>query len=307
MNKTKIKKSMGCDWGDIFVISSGILFLMCLLISGLLVVGIGIPFIHVPQVPSLKDKITISLSFATAFFAIMSFSVNSNSTFKKNKLDIYLMRSKHFDSQFLKFKNMDDYNGHYDFLANIVKQMAFLYDTKYKTEKPILAITELSDKQAEFYNSFKNERISFNAIESSFREELSKKINIKKEISQLFLEVRVDISAYNLLIKGYGLKMNTESQRQFELIRFNSDVFAEYYSRPDKYQTINYQIILEMWQTMLINQKFGELAFHIVQSSGMLIKFPKDFSIRAVEKNDVNYIFDHIKENKKILDFMLKI
>ncbi|MCX2667209.1 hypothetical protein [Leuconostoc mesenteroides] len=294
------------NWRDTLVFFLGLLFSIFAIISFCLVLGIDIPIVRTPQISSLRDKITVSLSFTTALFAITSFTINTNNTFKKNKLDTDFMRSKYFNLKFDKFVDDKEFRNQYDYLVYVVEDMASMYDEKHATRIPILGMHERIESKNEEYFSFLNERISFTSIENYEKTYAGKSLNIKKNISKVFKQVHQDNLLFEALIKSYNLKMDKKSQELLETSKYKSSLFMEFYAKDDDYQKINYQIILEMWQVMLVNQKFGELAYEIVQSASMLIRYSKNFSIDSIELDDVNYIFKQVEKNKEILDFMFK-
>jgi len=295
------------NWRDTLVFFLGLLFSIFAIISFCLVLGIDIPIVRTPQISSLKDKITVSLSFTTALFAITSFTINTNNTFKKNKLDTDFMRSKYFNLKFDKFVDDKEFKEQYDYLVYVIEDMASMYDEKHATRIPILGMHERIDSKNEEYFSFLNERISFTSIENYEQTHAGKLLHIKKEISKVFNQVHQDSLLFEALIKSYNLKVDTKSQELLYTSKYNSDIFMNSYAKDDDYETINYQIILEMWQVLLINQKFGELAYEIVQSTSMLIKYSRNFSIDLIELDDVNYIFKQIERNKEVLSFMLRL
>ncbi|GEL85397.1 hypothetical protein Q8A50_04495 [Leuconostoc mesenteroides] len=293
-------------WKDTVVIFLGLLFSASAIISFCLILGVNIPIVHTPQISSLKDKITVSLSFTTALFAITSFAINSNNTFKKNKLDADFMRSKYFNLKFEKFVNDNEFKKQYDYLVYVVQDMTSMYDEKHETKVPILGMHERIESKDEEYFSFLNERISFTDIEKYEKTHAGKLLHIKNNISKVFNQVHQDSLLFEALIKSYNLKMDTKSQELLYTSKYKSEIFMDSYAKDDDYATINYQIILEMWQVLLIIQKFGELAYEIVQSTAMLIQYSRNFSIDSIELDDVNYIFKQIERNKEIMNFMLR-
>lgn len=295
------------NWRDTLVFFLGLLFSIFAIISFCLVLGIDIPIVRTPQISSLKDKITVSLSFTTALFAITSFTINTNNTFKKNKLDTDFMRSKYFNLKLDKFVDDNEFKEQYDYLVYVIQDMASMYDEKHATKVPILGMHERIESKNEEYFSFLNERIPFTAIENYEKKHAGKLLNIKKDISKVFNQVHQDSLLFELLIKSYDLKIDKKSQELLNTVKYKSSLFMEFHSKDDDYQTINYQIILEMWQALLINQKFGELAYEVVQSASMLIKYSRNFSIELIELDDVNYIFKQIEKNKEFLELMFKL
>lgn len=295
------------NWRDTLVFFLGLLFSIFAIISFCLVLGIDIPIVRTPQISSLKDKITVSLSFTTALFAITSFTINTNNTFKKNKLDTDFMRSKYFNLKLDKFVDDNEFKEQYDYLVYVIEDMASMYDEKHATKVPILGMHERIESKNEEYFSFLNERILFTAIENYEKKHAGKLLNIKKDISKVFNQVHQDSLLFELLIKSYDLKIDKKSQELLNTVKYKSSLFMEFHSKDDDYQTINYQIILEMWQALLINQKFGELAYEVVQSASMLIKYSRNFSIELIELDDVNYIFKQIEKNKEFLELMFKL
>ncbi|MBS1008087.1 hypothetical protein [Leuconostoc suionicum] len=295
------------NWRDTLVFFLGLLFSIFAIISFCLVLGIDIPIVRTPQISSLKDKITVSLSFTTALFAITSFTINTNNTFKKNKLDTDFMRSKYFNLKLDKFVDDKEFKEQYDSLVYVIEDMASMYDEKHATKIPILGMHERIESKNEEYFSFLNERMRFTAIENYEKKHAGKLLNIKKDISKVFNQVHQDSLLFEVLIKSYDLKIDKKSQELLYTVKYKSSLFMEFYSKDDDYQTINYQIILEMWQALLINQKFGELAYEVVQSASMLIKYSRNFSIALIELDDVNYIFKQIEKNKELLELMFKL
>ncbi|WP_273712980.1 hypothetical protein [Leuconostoc mesenteroides] len=295
------------NWRDTLVFFLGLLFSIFAIISFCLVLGIDIPIVRTPQISSLKDKITVSLSFTTALFAITSFTINTNNTFKKNKLDTDFMRSKYFNSKLDKFVDDNEFKEQYDYLVYVIEDMASMYDEKHATKVPILGMHERIESKNEEYFSFLNEKIPFTEIENYEKKHAGKLLNIKKDISKVFNQVHQDSLLFELLIKSYDLKIDKKSQELLNTVKYKSSLFMEFHSKDDDYQTINYQIILEMWQALLINQKFGELAYEVVQSASMLIKYSRNFSIELIELDDVNYIFKQIEKNKEFLELMFKL
>ncbi|WP_188354132.1 hypothetical protein [Leuconostoc falkenbergense] len=295
------------NWRDTLVFFLGLLFSIFAIISFCLVLGIDIPIVRTPQISSLKDKITVSLSFTTALFAITSFTINTNNTFKKNKLDTDFMRSKYFNLKLDKFVDDNEFKEQYDYLVYVIEDMTSIYDEKHATKVPILGMHERIESKNEEYFSFLNERIPFTEIENYEKKHAGKLLNIKKDISKVFNQVHQDSLLFELLIKSYDLKIDKKSQELLNTVKYKSSLFMEFHSKDDDYQTINYQIILEMWQALLINQKFGELAYEVVQSASMLIKYSRNFSIELIELDDVNYIFKQIEKNKEFLELIFKL
>lgn len=293
-------------WRDFLVIILGFLFLVFSVTSFFLLLGTNIPLVSTPQISSLKDKITVSLSFTTALFAMTSFAINLNTNFKKNKLDTDFMRSKYFDLKFDRFSDDRLYKEQYDYLVDVVKDMASLYGQINETKMPILILTERPVSENDEYFSFLNDKVLFLDIENYEKKNTGKKLNIRKKISKVFSQVHQDSLLFEGLIKSYNLKINTESQKSLDTNKYHSSIFMDYYKRDDDYQAINYQIILEMWQVLLINQKFGEMAYKIIQSASMLTQYSRNFSINKIELEDVNYIFNQIEKNNKILNFMFR-
>ena len=87
-------------------------------------------------------------------------------------------------------------------------------------------------------------------------------------------------------------------------MRKNSLVFAEFYSRRDRYQSIKYQIILEMFETMLIHQRIGELAYNVVQSANLLMPLQKKIILLKIEEDDYNYLSSKFKKNAEIMRYL---
>lgn len=295
---------MGHKWRTVLSIICTSFFLITLVISGLVVFGINVPLIVVPQITELRDKVTVALSFTTAFFAMMSFSINASNNFKKNELDKNLIRSKQFDSKFSKFQNTEKFDKNHNYIINVVNELASLYSTVKKIDPPIIMMSKFSGDQGRAYNAFKDEFISFAAVESSWEKTRGTKPKIKKNLVKIFSEIQMDTSYFMLLIDIYGLSMDAYTKSQIDVMRKNSLVFAEFYSRRDRYQSIKYQIILEMFETMLIHQRIGELAYNVVQSANLLMPLQKKIILLKIEEDDYNYLSSKFKKNAEIMRYL---